>query len=125
MTNDMKKALILLSALALACSAPKDNTLTQAEKADGWQLLFDGESLNGWRSFNAPALQGESWIVENGAIAATGKGDDAHGYIVTDKVFENFHLKWDWIISKGGNSGMIYHVQEGPAFQVPYVTGPE
>ena len=125
MTDDMKKALILLSALAVACSAPKDNTLTQAEKADGWQLLFDGESLNGWRSFNAPALQGESWIVENGAIAATGKGDDAHGYIVTDRVFENFHLKWDWKISKGGNSGMIYHVQEGPAFAVPYVTGPE
>ena len=108
----MKKVLILLSALAvMACAAPKDNTLTRAEKADGWELLFDGQTLNGWRSFNELALVGESWVVEDGTIAATGKGDDAHGYIVTDRVFENFHLKWDWKISKGGNSGMLYHVQ--------------
>ena len=85
---DMKKVLIALSALAVvACSTePKDNTLTKAEKADGWELLFDGQTLNGWRSFNEPALVGESWVVEDGTIAATGKGDDAHGYIVTDRV---------------------------------------
>jgi hypothetical protein len=122
----MKKVLILLSALAaVACAAPKENTLTKAEMADGWELLFDGQTLNGWRSFNAPTLLGDSWVVEDGAIFTTGKGDDAHGYIVTEKVFENFDLKWDWKLSKGGNSGMIYHVQEGPAFSVPYVTGPE
>lgn len=108
-----------------ACCAPQANILTSAEKAEGWELLFDGTTLNGWRSFNENALVGESWVVENGTIKATGAGDDAHGYIVTDKVYGNFDLKWEWKISKGGNSGMLYHVVEGPQYAVPYVTGPE
>mgnify|MGYP003593410179 CR=1 FL=1 len=44
---------------------------------------------------------------------------------VTDKQYENFELSWDWKLSKGGNSGMLYHVVERPQFAVPYVTGPE
>ena len=66
----MKKVLIVLSALAVvaACSTePKDNTLTKAEKADGWELLFDGQTLNGWRNFNQPDLTGDAWVVEDGA----------------------------------------------------------
>ena len=124
----MKKTLFFLAAAAtilLTGCTPKNNTLTKAEIADGWQLLFDGETLAGWRDFNAETLGGESWTVEDGTIKATGVGSDENGYIVTEKVFENFDLKWEWKISKGGNSGMLYHVQEGKAFAVPYVTGPE
>ena len=122
----MKRIAFLLAAVLMAaCCAPKPNTLTSAEKADGWELLFDGTTLSGWRSFNETALVGESWIVEDGTIKASGKGDDAHGYIVTDKIYENFDLKWEWKISKGGNSGLLYHVVEGPQYTVPYVTGPE
>ena len=118
--------LVALAAAMLTGCAPKDNnTLTQAEIADGWQLLFDGETLAGWRDYNGDSLGGDSWTVEDGTIKATGIGSDESGYIVTEKVFRNFDLKWEWKISKGGNSGMLYHVQEGPAFAVPYVTGPE
>ena len=61
----------------------------------------------------------------DGCIQAKGAGSDASGYIVTDREYENFILSWDWKLSKGGNSGMLYHVVERPEFDVPYVTGPE
>ena len=114
----------LLAAMVAVSCAPKQNTLTSKEKAEGWQLLFDGTTLNGWRDYNGEALTGP-WAVVDGAIQAEGEGSDANGYIVTDKEFTNFDLKWEWKISKGGNSGMMYHVVERPKFSVPYVTGPE
>ena len=125
----MKKMIIWLGAaliavlLAVGCS-PKHNVLTSKEKADGWQLLFDGRTLDGWRDFNGDSLTGPCTVVD-GAIQAMGEGSDASGYIVTDKEYSNFHLKWEWKISKGGNSGMMYHVVERNCFDVPYVTGPE
>ena len=123
------KKLIYLTGLVLAAAslfvgcAPK-NTLTSKEKADGWQLLFDGKTLDGWRDYNGESLTGP-WAVVKGTIQAEGEGSDANGYIVTDKEYTNFDLKWEWKISKGGNSGMMYHVVERPKFSVPYVTGPE
>ena len=61
----------------------------------------------------------------DGCIQANGCGNDASGYIVTEKQYENFELSWDWKLSKGGNSGVLYHVVERPQYTVPYVTGPE
>jgi len=115
----------LSGALLAACTpAPKNNMLTEAEKAEGWKLLFDGKTLDGWRDYNGDSLTAP-WIVEDGCIRAKGSGSDASGYIVTDTVYENFELVWDWKIAEGGNSGMLYHVVENPKFKVPYVTGPE
>lgn len=111
---------ILLS----SCATSAHNKLTKEEKADGWNLLFDGKTLNGWRDFNGDKLTGP-WFVKDGTIQAKGGGGDASGYIVTDKTYENFDLVWEWKIADGGNSGMLYHVVENPAFKVPYVTGPE
>ena len=108
----------------ISCDNTKHNTLTEQEKAEGWELLFDGETLDGWRDYNGTALTGP-WEVVNGTIQADGQGSDASGYIVTDKAYENFELSWDWKISKGGNIGLLYHVVERPQFPVPYVTGPE
>lgn len=115
----------LSGALLAACTpAPKNNVLTEAEKAEGWKLLFDGKTLDGWRDYNGDSLTAP-WIVEDGCIRAKGSGSDASGYIVTDTIYENFELAWDWKIAEGGNSGMLYHVVENPKFKVPYVTGPE
>lgn len=108
----------------VSCDNTKHNTLTNQERAEGWELLFDGETLNGWRDYNGVALTGP-WEVVDGTIQADGRGSDASGYIVTDKIYENFELSWDWKISKGGNSGLLYHVVERPQYNVPYVTGPE
>ncbi|MEG1634226.1 MAG: DUF1080 domain-containing protein [Rikenellaceae bacterium] len=115
---------LLFTVVIVASCSPKHNTLTTEEIADGWQLLFDGQTMNGWRDFNGDTLT-EPWSAENGVIKASGTGSDGSGYIATDKEYENFILDWDWKLSKGGNSGMIYHVQEGAAFKTPYVTGPE
>ncbi len=124
----MKKLNYLLMAIIglsfIACGSVKDNTLTKEEKNDGWILLFDGKSLDGWRDYNGEELTGP-WFVENNTIQAKGGGSDESGYIVTDKVFENFELVWEWKISEGGNSGVLYHVVEHPKFAVPYITGPE
>ncbi|HCC51606.1 MAG TPA: DUF1080 domain-containing protein, partial [Porphyromonadaceae bacterium] len=82
----------------------KHNMLTEQEIAEGWTLLFDGETMNGWKDYNGTSLT-EPWHVVDGCIQAKGAGSDANGYIVTDKEFENFELSWDWKLSKGGNSG--------------------
>lgn len=116
-------AAALLMGIAASC-APSHNSLTKKEAAEGWVLLFDGETTDGWRNFNSTDPN-TAWHVVDGCLQAKGSGDDATGYIVTEKEYENFILSWDWKLSKGGNSGMIYHVVESPRFSVPYVTGPE
>lgn len=117
-------AAVVAVTLLSACNERRDNELTAQEKAEGWQLLFDGKTLEGWRDYNGASLTAP-WFVEDGTIQAKGSGADEHGYIVTDKQYENFELVWEWKIAKGGNSGMLYHVVENPKFKVPYVTGPE
>ncbi|GAB3665599.1 DUF1080 domain-containing protein [Echinicola sediminis] len=105
----------------------KDNTLTAAEKADGWKLLFDGTSLDGWRAFNGDTLP-PNWIIEDGAmkgLGATGGADIGGDLVYGDDEFEEFELKFTWKISEGGNSGLFYHVVEGPDYKAPYYTGPE
>lgn len=124
----MKKFITLCVGMSacviVSCTTEKNNTLTPEEIADGWELLFDGKTLNGWKDFNGDSLT-QPWHVVDGAIQAHGDGSDLSGYIVTDRQFDNFILDWDWKLSEGGNSGMLYHVVEDPYFKVPYVTGPE
>ena len=122
----MKKAtlFILAATVILPAFQPKPNVLTDAEKAAGWVLLFDGRTLNGWRDYNGTGVTAP-WVVEDDALAALGKGSDATGYIVTDKQYENFELLFDWKIAPRGNSGLLYHVVERSHVPVPYATGPE
>lgn len=116
--------IVLAGLLITACCGQKHNQLTNEEIADGWQLLFDGKTLEHWKGFNGDSLT-MPWHVVDGTIQAYGSGSDLSGYIVTKKQFENFILDWDWQLSYDGNSGTLYHVVENPYFSVPYVTGPE
>ncbi|MBP5211044.1 MAG: DUF1080 domain-containing protein [Bacteroidales bacterium] len=115
---------ICISVLACTSCSNKPGELSFFQKIQGWELLFDGETLNGWRDYNGRELTGP-WTVVDGTIQAEGSGGDASGYIVTDREFANFELYWEWKISEGGNSGVLYHVVENRRFAVPYVTGPE
>ena len=104
-----------------------DNALTPAEQAEGWILLFDGNSMQGWRAFNGDTTP-SNWVIEEGAmkgLGATG-GEDFGGDVVYGvQEFEESELKFSWKISPGGNSGVFYHVVEGPNYKAPYYTGPE
>lgn len=101
------------------------NTLTKKEKKEGWILLFDGTTTNGWHTYNKGTVS-KNWKVADGALVmdpATGGGD--HGDIVTDNAFENYELSVEWRISEGGNSGIIFDINEDPKFSATYNTGAE
>ena len=112
----------LVLALAVAplfAAEPKPNTLTAKEKSAGWKLLFDGKSLDGWRGYKTEAI-GDGWAVQDGVIMLS---KAKAGDLVTQQEFSDFELEFDWKISEGGNSGVIYRVGLGdPA---SYRTGPE
>ena len=90
-----------------------------------WIPLFDGKSFKGWHGYNKTGAI-ENWAIEDGAMVCLGAAPDAHGGdIVTDIAYENFELKWEWKITKEGNSGLMYHVVEEEKYHAPYETGPE
>ena len=99
------------------------NSLTKKEISEGWQLLFDGKTTNGWRGFKMEALP-DGWQVMDGNLVTLGKGDDLGGDIVTTSQYEDFDLYLEWAISEGGNSGIFFHVLEGD-YPAIYATGPE
>lgn len=123
-------------ALLVACSSTKPtnmntaaNTLSDAEKAQGWESLFDGQSTAGWHTYGKPGSVGTAWKVVDGTLyldAASKKSGATGGDIVTDGDYENFHLSYDWKIAPNGNSGVMFYVQEDPAkYKQTYHTGPE
>ena len=85
-----------------------DNVLSTEEVAEGWELLFDGQSLVGWRAYDHSGLPG-GWEVLDGAISRTGPGGD----IMTQRVFRNFELSLDARVGEGGNSGVFYLAAQG------------
>jgi len=106
-------------------AAQEPNTLTEKEKKEGWQLLFDGKTTKGWHTYLRDTV-GSKWQVKDGAIVFdTSKPREGGGDIVTNGVYENFELQLEWKISKGGNSGIIFDIQEDPKYAATYLTGPE
>ena len=103
-----------IACLALAAPVWAQNTLTPDESKAGWQVLFDGHSLNGWRPYGKPdagaAQIGEGWKVEDGLLKklAGKKGGD----IVSVKAYTDFEFSWEWRLEKGANNGVKYLVSE-------------
>jgi Domain of Unknown Function (DUF1080) len=122
---------LLLAVIMTACisdhpshsSASMPNTLTAREKSEGWELLFDGKDLAGWHNFKSDGVK-PGWQVQDGTLACVDPKDA--GDIVTAQQFDWFELELDYNISKGGNSGIMYHVTDegnrvwatGPEFQL-------
>ncbi|PST82883.1 DUF1080 domain-containing protein [Pedobacter yulinensis] len=124
----MKKKLWLFLAFATtlggAASAQKQNTLSKKEKAAGWELLFNGKDLSGWRMFrDKPA---DCWEVVDGTLHCKGsKTDksDLRADIITQGQFGDFEFTADWKLGPQGNSGILYRVSED--FERTYMSGPE
>jgi len=83
------------------------NGLSAEEAATGWRLLFDGQSLAQWRSYQEPEVD-SGWAVENGCLARVGMGGD----IISKEQFGDFELKLEWRISDSGNSGIFIRGDE-------------
>ncbi|MBN8684606.1 MAG: DUF1080 domain-containing protein [Chitinophagales bacterium] len=117
---------------AAAPAPPADNTLSDAEKAEGWQLLFDGKSLAGWHNYGKNTV-GKSWLVQDNAIYLDAQPNPSGhwqaadgGDILTDAEYENYSLSLDWKIDSCGNSGIFFNVSEDTArFDYGWMSGPE
>jgi hypothetical protein len=89
------------------------NRLTAEEKEEGWQLLWDGNSTDGWRGARLDEFPEKGWIIENGELIVLSSGgaeSAAGGDIVTKELFGDFELKVDFKLTEGANSGIKYYV---------------
>lgn len=134
-----KFSILILLSISLACGQgkPKEkkqtkndnqveqsqalNSLSETEIAEGWELLFDGKTFDGWRGIGIETVPEGHWKIEDGCIRKIASGDvptlpDGQpakgGDLITDQTFDNFELKFEWKISKAGNSGVKYNVIE-------------
>jgi len=109
------------SAAYSASEAVSLNSVTADDEDAGWELLFDGESLSGWRGLGRDGIPEDHWIVEEGVIrkvasAEIPRAPDGQpvsgGDILFDRPFDNFELSFEWKVSPGANSGIKYNVSE-------------
>ena len=122
----MKKRFFLLLFFAAISTVlvSAQNKLTKKEIKEGWVLLFDGKSFDGWRQCNKTEMA-PHWVIENGVMRIIsmaerpprvegqprqGSSDILYGV----KKFKNFELSIDWNIGHGGNAGIFYYVREIP-----------
>jgi hypothetical protein len=91
------------------------NTLTDAEKTEGWQLLFDGKTSTGWRGYNKKTFPEKGWEVVDGSLHCIGSGTGEAGNggdVISEQKYKDFEFSLEWKISKGGNSGIFILAQE-------------
>ncbi len=98
----------ILSLFSVSLFAGEPNSLTDAERKDGWRLLFDGTTTKDWIGLGKDRMPDQGWSVENGTLHHTKGGGD----IVTAEAFENFEFVWEWKIAEVGNSGVKYNLPD-------------
>jgi hypothetical protein len=112
----MRKIILLYPLLLLTSACTPDpiidaaeciNALSTEEQQAGWHLLFDGKSLDQWRSYKEDSVN-SGWAVENGCLTRVGWGGD----LITREQFADFELKLEWRISEAGNSGIFIRGDE-------------
>lgn len=89
------------------------NNITAEEKANGWELLFDGKSSKGWKSAKRPGFPQNGWKIEQGVISvmeAGGSESTNGGDIITENRYNAFDLSFEFKLTSGANSGVKYFV---------------
>ena len=115
MKNLMYRLSVLtLSTLFISCSD---------KNTEEWTYIFDGETFNGWHSYDNDSV-GNQWSIENGELIFTNNDKESGHDILTEKEYTSFELSLEWNVSKGGNSGIFYGVKQIPEFSA-FSTGPE
>jgi len=100
------------------------NTLTDKEKENGWQLLFDGKTFDGWHGYNLKNVP-DCWIIEDACLTMTTTGGAESQDIITNKKYGSYAFSVEYKLTKGANSGIIFQVAEDTTYKFPYETGPE
>jgi hypothetical protein len=122
----MKRIFVLIlgivAFLTVIAQNEKINILSEKEKKEGWQLLFNGKNLDGWRTFQGKEISG--WKVFDGVLNNSGVGSDHGGDIITKVKYQNFELSIEWKLAPQSNSGIFYHVNEKIGTAI-YESGPE
>ena len=109
----MNKSTLLLGLIcafvstAQAADAPL-NKLTAAEKKAGWTLLFNGKSLEGWRTYKDGGKPGPGWKIEDGILKKL--RETPAGDIMTDRTYTDFEFSWEWRLDPKGNNGVKYFI---------------
>ncbi|MGV3614972.1 MAG: 3-keto-disaccharide hydrolase [Fimbriimonas sp.] len=99
----------MLAALTAFAVLQGGGALTADETKAGWRLLFDGKTTKGWHNFRGEGVK-PGWVVKDGVLVCA---DPANaGDIVTDEKFEWFELSLEYNLTKGGNSGIMFHVAD-------------
>ena len=110
--GDLMRRVFLTILAALLVGAPAaaqtHNTLNAAEREAGWELLFDGQTLDGWRRYDGEPMT-DGWAVVGGLLTHTSGGRD----IITDDAYTDFELSLEWMVEAGGNSGVFYRAALG------------
>ncbi len=118
--------LALMVSLGSFAKGPESNKLTKKEQKEGWELLFDGKTFNGWCGFGRTDIP-KAWTIEDDAIKINSARDSKNrdgGDIFYYRKFRNFELSFSWRVAKGSNSGIFYLGQIVP--NVPFFcTAPE
>ena len=107
-------SILTLSTLFISCSD---------KNTEEWTYIFDGETFNGWHSYDNDSV-GNQWSIENGELIFTNNDKESGHDILTEKEYTSFELSLEWNVSKGGNSGIFYGVKQIPEFSA-FSTGPE
>ena len=108
----MKRAIsvaAVMMAAAGAFGADAVNTLTEQEKQDGWRLLWDGKTGDGWRGTKSDAFPEKGWEIADGALTVLPKSaGGGGGDVITKDTFTDFILKADFLLTEAANSGIKY-----------------
>lgn len=107
----LTRRLVVLLLMALSTvQGAEPNRLTDAERQQGWRLLFDGETTAGWEEITGKPFPMNCWTVEDGSLKALVRSNGFQD-IRTTESFRFFDLQFDWKLLKEGNSGVKYLVQ--------------
>jgi len=114
--------LLVISTCFYSCKSKTEGTkapaATESAVEEGWVVLFNGTDTEGWRGYGKEVFPEKGWVIEDGTLRCIGSGEGeaggGGGDIIYDQKFKDFHLKLEWKISEGGNSGIFYLAQETP-----------
>jgi len=113
---------VVAAALSGCLADAEPNTLSRKEQREGWELLFDGQSLNNWKTFNGGSVTG--WKIMDGTLHNSGNDTNYGGDIITVEEYTDFELYLELKIMPRSNSGIFFHVQEGIVNSI-HESGPE